>query len=91
MNKKIKEIEDKLPKDCCSLCSHLTLDGPDEFFKYEIKCVLKDCTPNPQDYCEYFEADHNDLTTSDLDNLYLNFLESCLRFATLKKMSKYII
>ena len=71
MNKKIKEIEDKLPKDCCSLCSHLTLDGPDEFFKYEIKCVLKDCTPNPQDYCEYFEADHN--------NLYLNFLESCLR------------
>jgi len=28
--KKIKEIEDTLPKDCCSLCTHLTLDGPDE-------------------------------------------------------------
>ena len=40
MNKKIKEIEDTLPKDCCSLCTHLTLDGPDEFFKYEIKCVI---------------------------------------------------
>lgn len=41
MNKKIKEIEDKLPKDCCSLCSHLTLDGPEWFFKYEIKVSLK--------------------------------------------------
>ena len=79
MNKKIKEIEDTLPKDCCSLCTHLTLDGPDEFFKYEIKCVIKDCTPSPKDYCEYFEPEHNNLNTSDLDNLYLNFLESCLR------------
>ena len=34
MNDKIKEIENKLPKDCCCLCSHLTLEGPDEFFKY---------------------------------------------------------
>lgn len=79
MNKKIKEIEDKLPKDCCCMCSYLSLEGPDDFLKYEIKCVLHNSTPNPKDYCEYFEAEHSDLSTSDLDNLYLNFLEACLK------------
>ena len=96
MNKKIKEIEDTLPKDCCSLCTHLTLDGPDEFFKYEIKCVIKDCTPSPKDYCEYFEPEHNNLNTSDLDNLYLRN-KFCTRitiaalYAIQMKMLKYTI
>ena len=79
MNSKIKEIEDKLPRDCCSLCCHLTLEGPDEFFKYEIKCVINDTTPNPRDCCEHFKAEHCDLNTSDLDNLYLSFLEACIK------------
>lgn len=79
MNSKLNEIENKLPKDCCCFCSHLTLEGPDEYFKYEIKCIIHDSSPNPSHCCEYFEAEHSNLTTSDLDNLYINFLECCIK------------
>lgn len=79
MNRKINELENKLPKDCCCICSHLTLEGPDEYFRYEIKCTIHDTTPNPGDCCEHFHPEHSDLTTSDIDSLYINFLEACIR------------
>lgn len=79
MDSKIKEIEELLPKDCCFLCSHLNLRGPDKNLHYEIKCIINDTTPNPRDHCEYFEIEYNDLTTADLDNLYLSFLEACIK------------
>lgn len=78
--KKDKEIlEDKLPKNCCTFCSHLNLEGPDENFRYYIKCVLNNKIPNPTDCCDFFEQEHTTLTTYDLDCLYLDFLETCLR------------
>ena len=79
MKKDHEILEDKLPKNCCTFCSHLTLEGPDENFRYYIKCVINNNIPNPTDCCEFFNQEHTNLTTYDLDNLYLNFLETSLR------------
>ena len=79
MNTKIKEIEEKLPKNCCSFCKHLSLQGPDEKFRYEIKCIMLDSKPVPNNYCEYFEPEYTKLNHSDLDIMYINFLETALR------------
>ena len=79
MNNKNKVLEGNLPKNCCTFCSHLTLEGPDENFRYCIKCTITDEIPKPTDYCKYFDQEHTNLTTYDLDSLYLNFLETSLR------------
>lgn len=79
MNTKIKEIEEQLPKNCCSFCRHLSLQGPDEKFRYEIKCIMLDATPAPEKYCEYFESEYSNLTHKDLDIMYINFLETALK------------
>ena len=34
MKRENKILEDKLPKNCCTFCSHLSLEGPDENFRY---------------------------------------------------------
>ena len=79
MKKENKILEDKLPKNCCTFCSHLSLEGPDENFRYYIKCIIKNTIPNPSDCCECFSQEHTNLTTRDLDYLYLDFLETSLR------------
>ncbi len=79
MNNNLKNIEDILPKNSCSFCSHLTLEGPNENYLYDIKCVLLNNKPKPNQYCEYFEQEHTNLNMNDLDNLYMTFLETCLR------------
>lgn len=79
MNNKLKELEESLPKNCCSFCTHLSLNGPDEDYRYQIKCIILDATPKASGCCSFFEPEHTKLTTTDLDNLYINFLETCLR------------
>lgn len=79
MSNKIKELKDNLPKNCCSFCNHLTLEGPNENYTYKITCVLFSNDTKPDSCCEYFEPEHTNLNTSDLDNLYIDFLETCLR------------
>ena len=74
-----KILEDKLPRNCCTFCSHLSLEGPDENYRYYIKCVLSNKIPSPTDCCEFFDQEHTNLTTCDLDYLYLDFLETSLR------------
>lgn len=79
MNKNNKLLEETLPKNCCTFCSHLSLEGPDENYRYCIKCVINDSIPEPNHYCKYFNQEHTHLNTFDLDNLYLDFLETSLR------------
>lgn len=79
MNNKLKEIKENLPKNCCSFCTHLSLDGPDENFRYDIRCVISDSIPEASACCNFFEPEYTKLTTTDLDNLYINFLDTCLR------------
>lgn len=79
MDNKSKLLEESLPRNCCTFCSHLSLEGPDENYRYYIKCIVNNCIPNPRDYCKYFDQENTNLKTSDLDNLYLDFLETCLR------------
>ena len=79
MKRENKILEDKLPKNCCTFCSHLSLEGPDENFRYYIKCIIKNSIPKPSDCCEFFCQEHTHLTTCNLDYLYLDFLETCLR------------
>lgn len=79
MNNKYKILEDNLPRNCCTFCSHLSLEGPDKHYRYYIKCIINNSIPNPTDYCKHFTQEHTNLNTNDLDNLYLNFLETCLR------------
>ena len=79
MNKDNKILEDKLPRNCCTFCSHLSLEGPDENFRYYIKCVINNKIPKPTDYCQFFNQEYTNLTTCDLDFLYLDFLETSLR------------
>lgn len=79
MNNKLKEIKENLPKNCCSFCTHLSLDGPDDDFRYDIRCVISDSIPEASGCCNYFEPEYTKLTTSDLDNFYINFLDTCLR------------
>ena len=43
------------------------------------QCIIKNLIPSPSDCCEFFTQEHTDLTTCDLDYLYLNFLETSLR------------
>ena len=71
MKRENKILEDKLPKNCCTFCSHLSLEGPDENFRYYIKCIIKNSIPKPSDCCEFFCQEHT--------HLYLDFLETCLR------------
>lgn len=54
MKRENKILEDKLPKNCCTFCSHLSLEGPDENFRYYIKCIIKNSIPKPSDCCEFF-------------------------------------
>ena len=79
MDNKINELKNNLPKESCSFCTHLSLDGPDENFKYNIKCVIYDNLPKCSSNCEYFEAEYSNLNSYDLDKLYIKFLDSCLR------------
>ena len=79
MKRENKILEDKLPKNCCTFCSHLSLEGPDENFRYYIKCIIKNSIPKPSDCCEFFCQEHTHLITCNLDYLYLDFLETCLR------------
>ena len=79
MNKDNKILEETLPRNCCTFCSHLTLEGPDENFRYYIKCVLNNNIPDPTDCCNFFNQEYTNLTTHDLDYLYLDFLETSLR------------
>ena len=37
MDNNINELKKNLPKESCSFCTHLSLDGPDENFKYNEK------------------------------------------------------
>lgn len=59
MDKKINELKKNLPKESCSFCTHLSLDGPYENFKYKVKCIIFDTLPKCDDNCEYFEAEYN--------------------------------
>ncbi|MGL5692682.1 MAG: hypothetical protein ACRCXA_01295 [Peptostreptococcaceae bacterium] len=79
MDNKIKKLEDSLPRNCCSFCTHLSLEGPNKDYIYDITCIMFDNEPNPTECCEYFEPEYTELTTNDLDNMYINFLETCLR------------
>ncbi len=81
MNNKSNSLEDTLPKNCCTFCSHLSLEGPDQDFKYHINCIVKNIIPNPNDCCEFFDKESTQLTVSDFDNLYLDFLETSLRIS----------
>ena len=36
MDNKINELKKNLPKESCSFCTHLSLDGPDENLKYNV-------------------------------------------------------
>lgn len=79
MKNKILELEEILPKQCCSFCTHLSLDGPSDDYKYNIKCIIFNSLPKSQYKCEYFEPEYTNITTSNLDDLYIDFLESCIR------------
>ena len=79
MSNSLDKLEEKLPKNSCSFCSHLSLKGPNEYFKYDIKCVISDTTPILGGCCEFFEPEYTALNTQSLDDLYINFLETCLR------------
>lgn len=81
MNNEIKNLESILPRNCCAFCTHLSFEGPTENYNYNIKCIMLDKEPNPKDYCEYFEPENTKLNTCDLDNLYISFLETCLRIS----------
>ena len=79
MNININELEENLPKECCSFCTHLSLDGPDEYYQYNIKCIMLDALPESNTRCEFFSPENSNLTTEDLDNLYINYLEACIK------------
>lgn len=79
MNTKIKVLEEKLPKKCCSYCNHLSLEGPNDDFTYDIKCVLSNSTPLNGDSCNDFSPEYTNLNHVDLDTLYLKFLESAIQ------------
>lgn len=40
MNIKINELKKNLPKESYSFCTHLSLDDPDENFKYNVVLYL---------------------------------------------------
>ncbi|MGL5346524.1 MAG: hypothetical protein ACRDA3_04180 [Peptostreptococcaceae bacterium] len=79
MKNNLLELKESLPKQCCSFCTHLSLDGPNDDYKYNIKCIIFNSIPKIQGQCEYFEPEHTDLNTLDLDDMYICFLDTCLR------------
>ena len=79
MNTKIEELKENLPKECCSFCTHLSLEGPTDDFEYNIKCVLLDALPTTNKCCNFFEPERCDLTVTNLDELYFDFLETCIK------------
>ncbi len=79
MSTKIKVLEEKLPKKSCSYCKHLSLEGPNKDFTYDIKCIMTDLTPVNGDLCENFDPENTKLNSNDLDNLYMKFLESTIQ------------
>lgn len=79
MDNKVKKLKDNLPRSCCAFCTHLLFEGPNENYTYNIKCIMLDNQLSAEQYCEYFEPEHTELKTSDLDNIYIDFLETCLR------------
>lgn len=81
MRNKINELERKLPKECCSFCAHLCLDGPDENYRYDIKCIIFNCSPNINEDCKFFQPEYTNLNNHDLDDMYINFLEACIRIS----------
>lgn len=79
MNKIIEELKENLPKECCSFCTHLSLEGPNDDSTYNIKCIIFDSLPKSNSSCEYFKAENSDLKCEDLDDLYIDFLEACIK------------
>ncbi|MEF9991165.1 MAG: hypothetical protein RRZ84_01105 [Romboutsia sp.] len=79
MNNKLKDLDEKLPKNCCSFCTHLSFTGPNEDYKYDIRCIMLDTIPAVDGSCDYFEPEYTKLSTTDLDNMYIDFLDTCLR------------
>ncbi len=79
MNIKMKELEESLPKESCSFCSHLSLEGPNQDYKYNIRCVLFDNIPHGKNACEYFSPEYTNLNSRELNNLYNTFLEACIK------------
>ena len=90
MDNKINELKKNLPKESCSFCTHLSLDGPDENLKYNVKCVIFDSLPKCNDNCEYFEPEYSGINSYDLDDLYIKFLDSCLRVPYYEYKNLYI-
>ena len=39
MNNEVKKLEANLPRNCCS-CTHLSFEGPNENYTYDIKCIM---------------------------------------------------
>lgn len=79
MNDKIKALEEKLPKKCCSYCKHLSLEGPNKNFTYDIKCVILDNAPLNAEVCENFDPENTTLNNIDLDTMYIKFLENTIK------------
>ncbi|MFI3210300.1 MAG: hypothetical protein R3Y64_04540 [Peptostreptococcaceae bacterium] len=77
----MNDLEKLLPSENCSICSHLYLDGPTKDFTYEIKCVFNDSFPNKEFYCELFKLEKSNLTASNINGLYIELLENCLRIS----------
>lgn len=79
MDNKIEKLKESLPRECCSICAHLSLEGPNDDYKYNIKCIISNDAPNSDSYCEYFKPEHSDITSTDIDSLYNNFLQACVQ------------
>ncbi len=91
MDNKINELKKNLPKESCSFCTHLSLDGPDENLKYKCcECVIFDSLPKCNDNCEYFEPEYSGINSYDLDDLYIKFLLRCLEFLIMNIKNLYI-
>ncbi len=78
MSDKLHELERVLPRESCSFCTHLSLVNTDDS-KYNIKCVLFEDLPKDEKYCNYFEPEHSKISTYNLNNMYIEFLEYCIR------------
>ena len=79
MNIKMKELEKSLPRESCSFCSHLSLEGSNNDYKYNIKCILFDTLPKGKKACEYYCPEYSGLNSRELNNLYNTFLEACIK------------
>ena len=74
MNNNINELKKNLPKESCSYCTHLSLDGPDENFRYNLKCIIFDSLPKCNGNCEYFEPEYSGISSYEVDNLYIIYI-----------------